>query len=377
MLGYALNMARNKRSRLVLVVAAALVTLWCAAPSISAAFKNVQVAQTPPAFTLKDLGGKEWKSEAVYAGKATAVIFWATWSPRSAEVIRDLEALRAKIGPEKVQVVTINCEHPAISAADRDAIGAAAKQIGLSGPVLVDDGLIAFNDYGAMALPSTLVVGADGKVAYILAGYPTTLRDELADAVRKAAGLPTEAEQRPVQEYVPKNHALMYYNLGRQLASKGQEEKAEEQLKLSVEKDPDFKKPRVELGLLYKKTGRTELALAEFQRAKEIDPKDPESLYQLAAVSLRAGKFAEAGGLFNELLAEFPEREELALGAALAAKYQGKEEEYRKGREAAAKLFPADPRHIYEMGGVADSQKDAPLAAEFYRRALEAALKKK
>ena len=227
-----------------------------------------------------------------------------------------------------------------------------------------------------MALPSTLVVGADGKVAYLLAGYPSTLREDLADAVRKAAGLPSEAEQRPVQEYVPKNHALMYYNLGRQLASKGQDEKAEAQLKISVEKDPDFKKSRIELGLIYKKTGRHDLALAEFQRAKEIDPKDHEALYQLAVVSLQTGKFAEAGKLFEELLAEFPEREEFALGGALAAKYQGKDEDYRKGREAAAKLFPAESRYVYEMGGVAESQKDAALAAEFYRRALESALEK-
>jgi peroxiredoxin len=369
-------MQRDTRSRWLVIVAVALVTLVCTKPSISAAFKNVGVSQTPPAFTLKDVGGKEWKSADVYGRGATIVIFWATWSPRSAEVIRDLEALRTKIGPDKVQIVTVNCEHPSITADDRAAIAAAAKQVGFTGPALVDDGLIAFNDYGAMALPSTLVVGADGKVSYILAGYPTTLRDELADAVRKAAGLPTEAEQRPVQEYVPKNHALMYYNLGRQLASKGQDEKAEAQLKIAVEKDPDFKKPRIELGLIYKKTGRSDLALAEFQRAKEIDAKDHEALYQLAVVSLQAGKFAEAGKLFSDLLVEFPEREEFALGAALAAKYQGRDDEYKKGRAAAAKLFPAEPRVVYEMGGVAESQKDLTVAAEFYNRALSAALKK-
>ncbi len=366
-------MRHNTQSRTVMIVAAALATLWCAKPSISAAFKNVQVAQSPPAFSLKDLGGREWKSAEVYGRGATVVVFWATWSPRSSEVILDLEALRAKIGPEKLQVVTVNCEHPAISAADREAIASFAKKSGFSGPVLVDDGLVAFNEYGAMALPSTLVLGADGKVAYILAGYPTTLREDLADAVRKAAGLPTEAEQRPAQEYVPKNHALMYYNLGRQLASKGQDEKAEAQLKISVEKDPDFKKARVELGLIYKKTARHDLALAEFLRAKEIDPKDHEALYQVAVVSLQTGKFADAGKLFDELLAEFPVREEFALGVALAAKYQGKDEEYRKAREAAAKLFPAEARYAYEMGGIAESQKDTPLAAEFYRRALESA----
>jgi tetratricopeptide (TPR) repeat protein len=168
----------------------------------------------------------------------------------------------------------------------------------------------------------------------------------------------------------------MYYNLGRQLASKGQDEKAEAQLKIAVEKDPDFKKSRIELGLIYKKTGRPDLALAEFQRAKEIDPKDHEALYQLAVVSLQAGKLAEAGKLFSDLLAEFPEREEFALGAALAAKYQGRDDEYRKGREAAVKLFPAEPRVVYEMGGVAEAQKDLALAAELYSRSLGSALKK-
>ncbi len=369
-------MKRKTHSRAVGVLATVLVVLWCTKPSISAAFKNVQISQTPPPFALRDTGGRAWKSEEIYGRGATVVVFWATWSPRSSEVIRDLEALRAKIGPEKVQVVTVNCEHPSISPEDRVAVAAAAKQAGFSGPALVDDGLVVFNEYGTMALPSTLVVGADGKVTYLLAGYPSTLREELADAVRKAAGLPTEAEQRPAQEYVPKNHALMYYNLGRQLASKGQEEKAEAQLKISVEKDPDFKKSRIELGLIYKKTGRHDLALAEFQRAKEIDPKDHEALYQLAVVSLQTGKFSEAGKLFDELLAEFPEREEFALGSALAAKYQGKDQDYRKDREAAAKLFPAESRYVYEMGGIAESQKDTALAVEFYRRALESALKK-
>lgn len=370
------DMKKNAHSRAVLAVATLLAVLMCTKPSISAAFKNVQLSQTPPAFALRDTGGKEWKSAEIFGRGAAVVVFWATWSPRSIEVIVDLEALRAKIGPEKFQLVTVNCEHPSISAADREAIAAAAKKNGFSGPALVDEGLVAFNEYGAMALPSTLVVGADGKVSYLLAGYPSTLREELADAVRVAAGLPSEVALRPVQEYVPKNHALMYYNLGRQLASKGQEEKAEAQLKISVEKDPDFKKSRVELGLIYKKTGRHDLALAEFQRAKEIDPKDHEALYQLAVVNLQTANFPEAGKLFDVLLAEFPEREELALGGALAAKYQGKDEEYRKAREAAAKLFPAAARYVYEMGGVAESQKDSALAAEFYRRALEAALSK-
>jgi thioredoxin-like negative regulator of GroEL len=362
------------RRTMLLAAAALFVLVCCVTPSISAAFKNVQVSQPPPDLALKDLSGKEWHNADLFGKGVTVAVFWATWSPRSPEVLRDLEALRTELGPEKFQLISVNCEHISITAMDREAIAATAKTVGLTGPVLIDDGLVAFNAYGAVALPSTLVVGADGKVAFSLSGYPTTMRGDLADAIRKAAGVPTVAELRPMLEYVPKNHALMYYNLGRQLLSKGQDEKAEEQLKISVEKDPDFKKSRVELGLLFKKTGRAELALKEFQRAREIDPKDHEALYQVAAVSLAAGRLEEAEKLFRELHGEFPEREELALGLALAVKYQGRAPEYAKLREEAAKLIPADARYVYEMGGVAEKQKDTAVAAELYRRALEAGL---
>lgn len=351
------------------------ILIWGTYPTLSAAFKNVQVSQNPPALTLKDFAGKEWKAADLYGKGIAVVVFWASWSPRSTEILKDLEKLRQEIGPEKFQLVTVNCEHPQISAADRDAIAKVAKDLGLSGPALIDEGLVAFNDYGAMALPSSLVVGADGKVAFILSGYPSTMRTDLADAIRKAAGLPTSTDVRPIVEYVPKNHALMYYNLGRQLNSKGQVEKAEEQLKISVDRDPDFKKAHLELGLLFKKTGRHDPALQEFQRVKELDPKDHEALYQIAVVSLQTGKFPEAEKLFHELLGEFPEREELALGLALAQKYQGREEDYKKTREQAAKLYPAEPRYLYEMGGISGTQKDLPTEAEFYRRALEVALK--
>ena len=74
----------RSRPRWVTLAAVALVVLWCARPSVSAAFKNVQVGQTPPAFTLKDLAGKDWKSAEIYAKGATAVIFWSPAPPKVA-----------------------------------------------------------------------------------------------------------------------------------------------------------------------------------------------------------------------------------------------------------------------------------------------------
>ncbi len=360
--------------RQVLPVLAAVAFTWLFTPASTAAFKNVGTGDRPPPFALKDLEEKEWKSADLLEGKVTVVVFWSTWSPRSREILADLEKLRAELGPERFQVVAVNAEHMEISSADRSSITAMAKELGLTSLILLDHGLVTYNDYGVMAVPSSLVVDGAGKVTYDLAGYPTTLRSDLADAVRKALGLPTSEELRPPEEYVPMNHALMYYNFGRRLMEKGQDEKAEAQLLVSVERDPEFVKPRILLGVYYKRSGRLEEALEQFRKVKELDPGHHEAGYQEAIVSLRAGRFEEAETLFGGLAEEFPAREEFALGLALAQKYQGKEQQYRTARERASTLVPAEARVHYEMGGVAESQQDLEEAAALYRLAIEGAL---
>jgi Flp pilus assembly protein TadD len=242
--------------------------------------------------------------------------------------------------------------------------------------VLFDRGLAAYNDYGVMALPSSLVVDERGIVTFDLAGWPTTMRSDLSDAVKKALGLPTSVELRPPEEYKPKNGSLMYYNLGRRLMEKGQEEKAEAHLLDAVRRDPDFVKPRLVLGIYFKRNGRLDEARAQFAKVQELDPANREVAYQTAAVSLRSERFAAAAGLFRELQEEFPEREGFALGLALALKYQGHDEEYGKARALAATLLAAEPRVHYEFGAVAESQGDLETAATLYRRAIAGALKK-
>jgi peroxiredoxin len=356
-------------------VAFLLVALVLATPTIPAAFKKVAIGEPPPAFTLRGVDGGEHSSGDLLAGKVTVILFWATWSPRSLEALEDLASLTESLGPGSFQTVAINAEHPEITRADLEKIKAAVKDAGSSALVLADDGLTVFSDYGTMALPSMLVVDKAGKVAFTMAGYPTTMRGDLTEAVKLALGLVTEKEEEVVEEYVPKNHALMYYNMGKRLYGKGQEEKAEAQLLQSVERDPDFVKPHLLLGIYYKKTGRNEEALKEFERVKGLDPRDIEAGYQAAAVTLRSERFGEAEVLFDELLAEYPEREELALGLALAHKYQGHEEEYRKFRNRTVDLYPAVARYYYELGGVAEAADDLAEAAVLYRGALEKAFK--
>jgi Flp pilus assembly protein TadD/peroxiredoxin len=352
----------------------ALLAQAAAAPRLEAAFRNVAPGAKPPAFTLRDLDGQERASEALLGPGVSVLVFFAVWNPRSKEILADLERLRTELGPERVRLVAVNVEHEDITAADREAIRALAAEAGLRSPPLLDQGLAVFNAYGTMAVPSSLVVGADGRVAYTLAGYPLSQRSDLADAVRKALGLPTSVELRPPQEYVPKNHALMYYNFGRILLEKGQDEKALEQLRISTERDPAFKKSWIALGLLHRRRGEAEEARAAFLKAREIDPHDPEPSYQAALAGLRAGRVDEAAGIFAELATEFPDSGAYATALALARGFQGREAERRAGMERAAGLRPPEPRVLYDLGAAAEARGDRALAAELYRRALAAAL---
>jgi thioredoxin-like negative regulator of GroEL len=345
-------------------------------PPLSAAFKRVGRGQNPPAFTAVDIEGRERRSADLLGDKVTVVVFWATWSPRSREILADLETLSAELGEGSFQVVAINAEHEHITDRDRASIREMVGELGSSALVLFDRGLTAYNDYGVMALPSSLVVDERGIVTFDLAGWPTTMRSDLSDAVKKALGLPTSVELRPPEEYKAKNGALMYYNFGRRLMEKGQEEKAEAQLTEAVRRDPDFVKPRLSLGVFFKKSGRLDEARAQFDKVKELDPANVEVGYQAAAVSLRSARFAEAESLFGTLKEEFPEREEFALGLALAHKYQGHDEEYGKAKALAATLLAAEPRVHYEFGAVAESQGDMETAARLYRRAVGGALRK-
>lgn len=361
-----------------IVILAAVLQLFSHAmtPSVSAAFKNVGRGDMTPPFSLVDGAGKEWTNEEAYAGKVTVVVFWAVWSPRSREILADLEKLRRELEPKQFQVIAVNAEHMEITAADRRAAEKMVAEEGVDALLLFDQGLTAYNGFGAMALPSSLVLNEKGRVVFDLAGYPTTMRSDFSDAVKKALGLPTSVELRPPEEYKPKNNALMYYNFGKRLMEKGQEEKGEAQLLSSVERDPDYFKPRVLLGHRFKKTGRYQEALEQFQKVRELEPLNREAAYQLAEVSLRAEDFARAESLFGTLHEEYPERSEFALGLALAHKYQGKEEVYRKTSDLAGTLLPADPRVYYGLGAVADSQGDLEMAAMLFHKALAGLLEK-
>ncbi|MEN8205786.1 MAG: TlpA disulfide reductase family protein [Pseudomonadota bacterium] len=112
-----------------------------------------------PAFRLPDLNGKIVSLEA-YQGRVVLVHFWATFCVPCLEEMPVLESLWQEYGGEGLVILGI--------AGDRgntDIVREFAEKTGVSFPVVHDaDGRVR-KQYEVVALPTTYLVGRDGKIS--------------------------------------------------------------------------------------------------------------------------------------------------------------------------------------------------------------------
>jgi thiol-disulfide isomerase/thioredoxin len=125
-----------------------------------------QDAATLLALKLPDAGGKEESLEQ-WRGKLLVVNFWATWCAPCREEMPEFVRFQEEFGAKGLQFVGIAVD-------DADKVRQFTTEIRLNYPALI-------GGYGAMelsrtlgnrvmALPFTIVVGRDGKVAHTQLG---------------------------------------------------------------------------------------------------------------------------------------------------------------------------------------------------------------
>lgn len=126
-----------------------------------------------PALSLPDLQGRVHRLSD-YRGKVVMVNFWASWCGPCREETPSIERLRRELRGEPFVVLAVNVgEGP--RAASRFA-----QQAGIGSTVLVDRAGEAARAWGARALPTTFLVGPDGRVRYSHIGAA----DWASDSVR-------------------------------------------------------------------------------------------------------------------------------------------------------------------------------------------------
>lgn len=359
----------------------AVVGLLVGAPA-AGAFKYVEEGQKAPDFTAKGLGGEPLRLADRIGPKALVVVFWATWSPRSRPALDDLEALLKERGDKGLAVLAVNVEHEVVSPEERQVIASWAAH--WSFPVGIDEGLSAFSSYGVVATPSLAVLDPQGVVRYARAGYSSSAREDVREAVDGLLGLAQERAARlgiKVRDYVPPKMATLHYQKALVLVQRGMARKAFRDLEEAAALDPAWPEPKVELARLLRAEGsrrpdareRAERLLREARAAR---PKHVQTLTALAEVLLDQGKNDEALGTADEALSVQAEFTPALVAKSRALRALGRPAEAEKIIEEALLLDPRSPANLAERADVAAAQGDWRQAAASLRAAVERALEK-
>lgn len=132
------------------------------------------VGEAAPKFSVKALTGEDVSVEA--KGKPYIINFWATWCPPCQAEIPDLAAFYAA-HRETVDFYAVNLQEEA------PAVQKFLTERQAELPVVLDAKGKASTLYGVRAIPTTVVVNAEGTVIYRKTGGVT--KAELEDVINK------------------------------------------------------------------------------------------------------------------------------------------------------------------------------------------------
>lgn len=210
-----------------------------------------------PAWALRALGpGDQAPNPTVYTAdgeprsiaelmgpKGALLVFWATWNPRSPEILRALADLDRTYRPQGLVVLPINAEREGLAGAERTAVEVDYRAWDLPWPPLFDPSYEAFGGFGVITFPTSLYVTRERQLEGSYPGFPPQGPAELAVLIEKGLGIwaPPAQTRHPVEiGYDPKNGAGPLFQQGRLLFRRGQVRKALRALAQAAERDPNF-----------------------------------------------------------------------------------------------------------------------------------------
>ncbi len=138
--------------------------------------ESLLVGKPAPEFELQLLSGGSFRL-ADHRGRVVVLDFWASWCGPCIQAMPQIEAVVGEFPKSDVQLVAVNLqEQPA-------AITAALERMGLEVPVALDRNGSVADQYGVTAIPQTVIVGPDGKVARLYVGARSSLAPEMRSTI--------------------------------------------------------------------------------------------------------------------------------------------------------------------------------------------------
>lgn len=173
-----------------------------------------------PDIELSGVTGAGGKLSSFSGEKGLVVVYWATWSERSAELLGFIEKSRARYEKSGLRFLAVDADHAEMSADAVALVKSTAEAAGVAFPVVIDPGLKGYNEIGIISVPTILVVDNSLRIAASYPGFPSVARDEIPALLDAFLGIPPPKRPEATEyllAHTPKNHALQYFNLGRRL----------------------------------------------------------------------------------------------------------------------------------------------------------------
>ena len=158
-----------------------LLTALLVIPAARAGAVTLTAGQKAPGFTLKDIDGNQVTLDQ-FRGKTVVIAFWSTWCSRCEEELRFLKETLGR--RTDVAVLLVNQDSERKVSVDR--VRAVREKLGITFPVLLDEGLTLWDVYGINALPTSVVIGKDGSLKLVEPNFYWGSPDNLLAAIGPA-----------------------------------------------------------------------------------------------------------------------------------------------------------------------------------------------
>lgn len=336
------------------------------APVAPASAEVVHVGQEAPPFFLPDLFGRTISLD-YFDGHPGVIVFWSTSSPGSTELLEDFRGYQERWGRDDLAIVGVNVDGGQFGTDGLKAIREYAERLELVFPVLLDRGLVTLVSYGVSELPTAVVIGAGGRIASVVQGYPSTLREGLKRDILLAMG----GDPRD-----PGSSLLA--NRGEQQASpraSGDTRAAACSIPRARsctnidERDPSASNPAVMAVRLSICHGDANAAQIMLTAIGEADLPGIDLRFALAHMMLIKGRAADARRAFEELRERHPQQPWGEWGLGIVALAEGDAERalhhIRAARAGGWSIPEAETAVLKYLEGYWRSNKTAPREDQF------------
>ncbi len=327
----------------------------------SLALRAMDKGSRVPDYEFVGVSGEGGKLSTFAGGKGLVIIYWATWSGRSPDILQFAEKELRRYEKLGLRLLAVNVDHQDMKAQDVVAVKAKAAELGITFPVVLDAGLKGYDEIGVVSTPTTLILDNALTLVDAYSGFPSVAPEEITEKLDAFLGIARVKRAEAAQVLLdrkPKNFALQYYNLGKNMfviarspsgELKAVPENAVSRLDEAIKRDPDYFRPYLLKVIIFdmaKASERREAALAamakkEFKEAHEcrllglgylylkmdaqaeasfktaasLVPSEPGILFGQAVVAARKKDNAAAKKALDALFADAKAREALGFDA--------------------------------------------------------------